>query len=291
MTFALRRGLWVSAATGGKPPSFDFTFTATGADTLTLQRVTPTGGTCTVTWGDGTSTVIADGNEAATTHTYAGAGAYPVTIYNSQRITWFEARSDAKIGGDISGWVLPANLTIFYVYSTYVEGDISGWVLPANLTHFYVYSTSVSGDISGWVLPANLTHFGVSSTSVSGDISGWTLPASLARFYVDSTSVSGAPDCTGAIKLTEFQYQNCGLNQTTVDAILWSLYQAAVAPRTGTGGTINVGGTNAAPTGVFQAAGACPVTVATDGKEIAHELLNDGCAAGFNKWATVTITA
>ena len=35
----------------------------------------------------------------------------------------------------------------------------------------------------------------------------------------------------------------------------------------------------------------CPVTSSTDGKEIAHELLNDGCAVGFNKWTTVTITA
>jgi len=77
-----------------------------------------------------------------------------------------------------------------------------------------------------------------------------------------------------------------------MDAILWGLYQAALS-RTATGGTINVGGTNAAPSGTFQAASACPVSVATDGKEVAHELINDGCdaiAAG-ETWTTVTITA
>jgi len=94
------------------------------------------------------------------------------------------------------------------------------------------------------------------------------------------------------ITTTTFQVQSNGLLTATVDAILWELYQATLA-RTATGGTINVGGTNQAPSGVFQAASACPVSAATSGKEIAHELLSDGCdaiAAG-KTWATVTITA
>jgi len=130
----------------------------------------------------------------------------------------------------------------------------------------------------------------VASTSVTGDISGWTLPASLVNFYVHSTSVSGAPDCSGAVRLQIYHYYNCGLNQATVDAILWSLYQATLS-RTATGGEINLGGTNAAPSGTFQAASACPVSAATDGKEVAWELLNDDCGDGFNVWATVTITS
>ena len=91
--------------------------------------------------------------------------------------------------------------------------------------------------------------------------------------------------------LNDFHMQGNSLTQAQVDAVLWDLYQAAKVPRTATGGTINVGGTNAAPSGTFQAASACPVTSSTDGKEIAHELLNDTCAVGFHKWTTVTITA
>jgi hypothetical protein len=95
----------------------------------------------------------------------------------------------------------------------------------------------------------------------------------------------------GWVGANNVQIQSMGLLTAAVNAALWDLYQASVAPRTATGGTINVGGTNQAPSGTFQAAGACPVTVATDGKEIAYELLNDTCDAFANHWATVTITA
>jgi len=91
-------------------------------------------------------------------------------------------------------------------------------------------------------------------------------------------------------KCTSFRFDNNSLSQSDVDTALWSLYQATVTPRTASGGTINVGGSNAAPSGTFQAASACPVTISTDGKEIAYELLNDSCGVGFNKWSIVTIT-
>ena len=67
-----------------------------------------------------------------------------------------------------------------------------------------------------------------------------------------------------------------------------ALYQASIAPRTGVNGTINVAGSNAAPSGTFQACAGPPVTAATPGKEIAHELLNDTIGAFANHWATVT---
>lgn len=75
-----------------------------------------------------------------------------------------------------------------------------------------------------------------------------------------------------------------------VDDILYSFHKASTS-RTGTNGTITLSGTNQAPSGVYQAAAACPVDAATPGKEIAHELVNDGCGAIANHWATVTITA
>ena len=76
-----------------------------------------------------------------------------------------------------------------------------------------------------------------------------------------------------------------------MDAILWGLYQAAAAGRTASNGTINVGGTNAAPSGTYQAPTSCPVTVATPGKEIAYALTHDDCNEINNHWTTVTITA
>jgi len=76
------------------------------------------------------------------------------------------------------------------------------------------------------------------------------------------------------------------LTQAKVDAILQGLW-GAFATRTVAGGTINVGGNNAAPGGAYQAANP-PAT----GKEYAYELLNDSQNINpTKKWATVTFTA
>lgn len=110
--------------------------------------------------------------------------------------------------------------------------------------------------------------------------------------YLRLESLSGLTPITtfGTINAcTSVTYQN-SLTQEQVDAALWALYQAATT-RTATGGTISIATTNAAPSGTYQAAAACPVTSSTPGKEIAHELVNDGCGAIANHWATVTITA
>ena len=78
-----------------------------------------------------------------------------------------------------------------------------------------------------------------------------------------------------------------GLTQATVDAVLWEVYQATRL-RPAAGVMLDVSGANAAPSGVHRAAQACPVTVSTPGKEIAHELRCDGCGAGLKKWGSVT---
>lgn len=74
------------------------------------------------------------------------------------------------------------------------------------------------------------------------------------------------------------------LTQAQVDAVLLGIYDA-FPNRTATAGTLNVAGTNAAPSGVLQAA--CPPTT---GKEAAYELVNDTCGVSANHYAVVTIT-
>jgi len=79
------------------------------------------------------------------------------------------------------------------------------------------------------------------------------------------------------------------LTQADVDGILLDIY-GSLATRTAVNGIVRVAGTNPAPSGIFQPAAACPVGALTPGKEIANELLNDGCATGGNVWLTVTFT-
>jgi hypothetical protein len=129
------------------------------------------------------------------------------------------------------------------------------------------------------------------NNNFSGDLSGWVLPSSMTQLQLQGNNFSDGPALATNSAMTLYRIDSNGiLLQATINSILWRIYQNT-STRTATGGTINVGGTNAAPSGTFQAAVSCPVTDSTPGKEIAHELLNDGCAVGFNKWATVTFTA
>ena len=102
---------------------------------------------------------------------------------------------------------------------------------------------------------------------------------------VGAVTVSAASDFAGWISTTTIRADNNGLLQAAVDAILSGCW-SAFATRTATGGTINVGGTNAAPSGVLQAA-----NPPTTGKEFAYELANDSQNVNpTKKWTTITIT-
>ena len=187
----------------------------------------------------------------ARTHNYAGAGTWTVTIADPLAVTALTL-SDNKVTLNSADIAPMANMVTFNA-STLKAGTFD------------------SADVAAWS-PGTFVLY-------SMPVGTYTIVITANGFAAWSTG------------LNDFQMQGNSLTQAQVDAILWDLYQAAKVPRTATGGTINVGGTNAAPSGTFQAASACPVTSSTDGKEIAHELLNDGCAVGFNKWTTVTITA
>jgi len=128
-----------------------------------------------------------------------------------------------------------------------------------------------SADMTAWRPTSWWLH------SIAGGGAAWTLTAA---------DFAGWTDCTN------LQIQNNALLSTQVNAILYGMYQAALA-RTVNGGTLNVGGTNAAPSGVYQPAASCPVGAATPGKEVAHELKNDGCdaIADGKTWSTVDFTA
>jgi len=126
----------------------------------------------------------------------------------------------------------------------------------------------------------------------SADMAGWT-PTNWYLYNIHAASLTltvASADFAGWTTTTQMYAYDNGLIAADVDTILYGMYRASIAPRTVAGGTIHVGGTNAAPTGVFQACAACPVGAGTPGKEVAHELLNDGCGAGFNVWAAVFFT-
>lgn len=248
-----------------------YTVTTTGAATHTISSFGVSAATV-VDFGDGSDDTYT--GTATRTHNYAGAGTWTVTISTPENVTTFDIR-DNKVNLNSADIATMSNVqtAVFTTLrsGTFDSADVSDW----RPTTFWLYS-----------MPS-----GYAGTFDSADVTDWrptnfrlhSMPAS----YTIVISATGFGTWTTT---NNFEMQGNGLLQAAVNAILWQLYQASLT-RTATSGTINVDGTNAAPSGTFQAASACPVTAATDGKEVAYELLNDSCGAITNHWATVAITA
>ena len=199
-------------------------------------------------------------------------------------LIWLYLHNNAALSGNISGWTFPAPLVQLYLSNDAgITGDLSGWTLTPALSIVNLAASGVSGNIGGWTLPATLTQLYLNTTALSGNISGWTLPALMTVLYLHATTTSGTPDISGNTKMTAYWYQDCALTQANVNAILLSVYNRRMAFTFATP-VLNVGGTNTAPSGLYQA-GCPPMT----GKEYAFELVNDSCLDGFIKWA-VTFT-
>ena len=84
--------------------------------------------------------------------------------------------------------------------------------------------------------------------------------------------------------MNDYRYNSCSLSQSDVDDVLAGIY-ARRASFTDATPDLQIGGTNAAPSGTYQD-GDPPTT----GKEYAYELENDPETEGFNVW-TIDFTA
>jgi len=273
-----------------------FTVSHTAGFTITPEITRHVGCPHTATWDWGDGSALETGDSMS--HAYA-AGTYNVTLRLPRADRWLAGinMSYDRVVGDallalrgcrnLTNITLPTNAGLNSAHSL---ATLRGW-WPL-LTYLYLASTQslITGTLAD--LPAGMEYLSLSDTqsTITGALAD--LPVGMEYLSLRNTqsAITGGGAATSR-KLTTVRLDSLGLDQPAVDSILWSLYQAAITPRTETGGTINLGGTNAAPSGTFQAAASCPVTEDTDGAEIAHELLNDGCGEGFNKWATVTITA
>ena len=251
--------------------------------TLTVSAATD------VDWGDTTSSNYTGTGER--THTYANAGAYEVKIMQPENVTVLSLH-DSKVNvlnsADIKGMI---NLSSFSVYEvTFGIFDTSHLISwrPTSLYIFAKGSINInSKDIKDW----QPTHFQLDTVPQT---TGTIDTADLAGWNPTQFSFGNLPNMSGIVspssvknwtKATAISFGIGSLSQQSVNLLLWECYQIN---RTVTGGAITVKYTNAAPSGTFQACQSCPVTASTPGKEIAHELLNDGCGKGFNKWATVS---
>jgi hypothetical protein len=277
---------------GGKDVA-KFYCTTTGGETLTISALTVSA-QVTVDWGDGSTNDYT--GSGTRTHIYSGAGTFTIKISNPLNITALTL-SDNKVtlnSADIAG-MLNITSARFYLLKagTFDSADVSAW----RPTTFYLYSmptgyagTFDSADVSAWrptTFYLNSMPTGYAGTFDSADVSAWR-PTTFYLYSMPATFeiITTANGFASWNTPSNFQLNNNALTQAQVDQILADFW-SAFATRTVTGGTLNVGGNNAAPSGTLQAA-----NPPTTGKEYAYELKNDSQNINpTKKWTTVTITA
>ncbi len=274
-------------------------FRTSGAITFD-PAITTSAGTAIWYWGDGTTTT-----SNAPTKNYAGAGqriARMTGIANSAVLTL--TVSDDELVGDLNNFMglpytaitsiaantntgltgtfaladLPASMEELRLYNTscVITGALAD--LPASMTYLNIYITSsvITGGLAD--LPASMTYLHLYSTNsvITGTLAD--LPASMTYLHLGNTSsvIMGGLVAIGAIALATFKSPGCGLSQAQIDDIALRVYtDRALFAGTLTG---DVGGSNAAPSGVYQD-GDPPST----GKEYFYEVENDPEGEGFNK--------
>lgn len=172
---------------------------------------------------------------------------------------------------------------------TFNSADITAWrpvtfeiiSTPAALSNVFN-----SSDVSAWrpttvIINAPVTMTGTFNTA---NVAAWNPTffqiTSKPAAYVITITANGF---AAWIAVTTLSMQGNALLQAAVNQILFDLY-TAFATRNVSAGTVNVSGTNAAPSGALAAQ--CPPT---GGKNAAYELVNDSCLINpTNKWTTVT---
>ena len=263
--------LMIHRRCGPTKQRFTLAATTTGAATVTIARLTVNVAGVTIAWGDGVVEALPANSTVALTHNYAGAGTWSIVVSDARRITQIDLR-DAKLGRLNTAQLVSSPITYFYVTaitaSTIRSADVAAW----RPTHFYLYSlpagcvvTFASADVAAW----RPTYFGLYSLPAAGCT--YTFAASCMR---DWTAVAVV------------RVDGLALLQAVVDVILADIYAGRMG-YTNAAPTLNVGGTNAAPSGVY-ADEDPPVT----GKGMIYELVNDPEVPpeGFKKWG-ITYTA
>lgn len=190
-----------------------------------------------------------------------------------------------SLTGDFSHWNVPSDMKELFLFNNSFTGDLSNWVIPSGFVKLNIRTNSFSGDLSSWAIPSGMTEMYIYTNNFTGDLSGTDIPASMTQFQASNNDFTGGPRVqVGSSAIINYLMLNCLMNQAAVDQVCQDLYSnrnnfSYATPE------LNVGGTNSAPSGVYQD-GDPPTT----GKEYIYEIVNDPETEGFNTW-TVTYTA
>lgn len=87
---------------------------------------------------------------------------------------------------------------------------------------------------------------------LTGPMTGWTIPATLVYWRTYTTALTSVPSMASAVAMKGMRFDGCSWTQANVDALLLAIYTRwATGALTAPAPSINVSGTNAAPSGAY----------------------------------------
>ena len=151
-----------------------------------------------------------------------------------------------QLAGLLSDATLPTGLTYLNLAVNQLVGLLSDVTFPSGLTFLNLHDNQLSGLLSDVTLPTGLTQLNLGANQLSGSFGDVTIPVNLATTYVYNNQLTypSAGKCLSTVTKNSARWymQSNGMVQGHVDNVLADLVTSGT-----TGGTLNIAGSNAAP--------------------------------------------
>lgn len=168
-------------------------------------------------------------------------GSIPTLSANTQLRT-FNCHTN-QLSGVIPDISNNTELLNFVCHNNKLSGSIPSLNTISNLEIFQCFVNQLTGNIPPLSSNTKLIVFDSNTNNLTGSIPSLSANTALTIFLVRNNQLTGWDGGTVSVTLGNFQAQNNQLTSTAVNAIL-----AAFVAAGRIGGTLNLGGTNSAPT-------------------------------------------
>lgn len=233
---------------------------------------------------DGTVTTY---NTASCSHIVSGTGTTeftlgPTTLYRYIETLNISGDNVEGIFDTLKMGLMPNLTSLDMSGNALLDMSIAVENLQSSLTYLNLSANTISAITGDLDLPSAMTNFTVTSTAsvIEGSLS--QLPSTMQYLQLKSTAsvITGGSTAIPATGIQYMRLDDMSLAEANVDSILERLYNDRMSFTYATP-YLYIGGTNDAPSGVYQDA-----TPPTTGEEFRYKLENDPDTEGFNVWTT-----
>jgi len=177
----------------------------------------------TVDWGDGATETFASTGYKNTTHTYATAGDYVITLYPAEGCTLGLGNGTAPtvvIGSNVQGYrdvlrkaEIGVRVTYIGGYAFYYCHSLSSIIIPSGVTNIGNYAYNSCHSLSSIVIPSSVTGIGTYVFQYCSSLSSVVIPSSVTSIgnlaFESCISLSSIVIPSGVTSIAGYTFQQC----------------------------------------------------------------------------------